>query len=441
MSRPPLTIQLSREATRAPDVAPGSLARAYAVWILLISATIPWRKNTYFDGGLDSVVILKAILSFFAMLIAAHGAVGHRPRPVPAAPIVLLASYLLVTVIGGVASGAVMAATVVAVRVAVLAVTISLLFARYAAEQVMGSLVRILGIVATVATLTGLNTAASGRLQGALPPLNPNELAFMASVCFFWLFARMLRAEESTLDFFLAILSVGVVVLTGSRSSLAGLFVGIVVMALRITALTRRSFGAVMLLAPILGFVALGTDILSSVLLRGGERGITTLSNRTIAWDAALTSDRGPWETWFGAGLAQKKISVPGQWWNTQLLDSSWISALVQGGLLGLLLVTVIIFGTILRAAAFPKATGSLWLGLVVYLASRAMLESGLFDSTTAFMVLMVTMLACRVPPDPNGSADRAPEPWTEANSGALARHRPHSLLGDPQDAPSESLR
>ena len=42
-----------------------------------------------------------------------------------------------------------------------------------------------------------------------------------------------------------------------------------------------------------------------------------------------------------GGGLALKRIPVQGQYWNDQGLDSSWVSAWVQGGLLCVLLLAV----------------------------------------------------------------------------------------------------
>jgi len=373
------------------------LSGAHLVWALLIAATIPWRKGVYYEGGLDSVVLAKAVLSIVAMVLAMH---LHGARPahlgVPAAPVVLVVCYLAVTVVGGYAHQTLLPAAVVAVRVVILCVTVSLLYSTFGPTEMMRSLVHVIGTLVWCGTLTGLPSAAKGRLAGGVPPINPNELAFLASVCLFWLLARMLQGLESTLDILTAGGYAAVVLLTGSRSALAALCVAIVVMALRATRLSRRSFGILSFLAPTLAYVAFGTDLLSSVFLRGGERGITTLSNRTIAWDAALTSHRDPWETWFGAGLAQKKIEVPGQWWTTQLLDSSWISAIVQGGFVGAIIVAGLCLATIVRSMTAPPSAGPLWLGLIVYLCARAVLESGLFDSSVSFMVLLTTALATR---------------------------------------------
>ncbi len=383
---------------------PGTLARritgAHLVWALLVAATLPWRRGIYYEGGADAVVLAKAGLSLLALLIAIHIANGaHRILGVPASPLLIIAGYLTVTVIGGFAHGTLIPAAVVAIRMAIVTVTVVFLFTRYSPMEITRSLVHVLGLALAAGTLTGLPSIAQGRLAGAMPPLHPNVVGFFAAVCFLWVFRRMLQAHESTMDIVFALVSIGIVVLSGSRASLAALVVATVAMTLRASRLNRRTIVLVSLSVPVLTYVVVGTDLLSSVFLRGGERGVATLSNRTVAWDAALNSDHDPWETWFGAGLAQKKIEVPGQWWQTQLLDSSWVSALVQGGLIGIALVLALTVATVWRALISPPSMGALWFGLVVFVSGRAILESGLFDSSITFMVFLVTALGCRLKP------------------------------------------
>ncbi|MBK8470232.1 MAG: O-antigen ligase family protein [Candidatus Phosphoribacter sp.] len=391
----------------------------YVVWILLLAATLPWRAGVFFDGAIDSVVVSKALISLVALTTAVLVAgAGRQALEVPASPLIVLASYLAVTIIGGYAHGTLMAAAIVAVRVAILVATIALLTARWTPYQVMRALVHVMAVLVVAATISGLPTIASGRLRGAVPPMNPNELALLASVCFLWIFAKMLRARETPVELLAAGGFAGITLLTGSRAGLAALCVAIVFMALRAIALTPRSFAAVMMLGPVFAYIAFGTDLIASVFLRGGERSVTTLNSRTIAWNAALTSDRDPWETWFGAGLAQKKIEVPGQWWTSQLLDSSWISALVQGGLIGLALVAVLVATTIMQSLALNKASAALWLGLTAYLATRGLLESALFDSSVSFMVLVTALLGARMNVTTSEHTTRHPPEAARFDSG-----------------------
>ncbi|NHB84220.1 hypothetical protein G7085_05165 [Tessaracoccus sp. HDW20] len=164
-------------------------------------------------------------------------------------------------------------------------------------------------------------------------------------------------------------------------------------MLLRVTALRVRTIALAALALPLLTLVALGTDLLSSVFTRGGTESVSGFSNRSIAWEAAANLDRDGWGTWFGQGLAQKEISVPGQWWDTQMLDSSWVSALVQGGYLGVAIVALLTLMVLVRALFAPRSMGPVWLGLALYLAVGGFLESGLFDGTVQFMVFLVVSL------------------------------------------------
>jgi O-antigen ligase len=374
----------------------GHITGAHVVWALLLTTTIPWRRDVLYEGGADSVVLAKAAISLVALALAIHLA-GHAERklPLPAAPVLMFFMYLSATVLGGYVNGTVAPAAVVAIRVAVLAVAVLFLLTRYPARTAMRYLVHVLALVVTVASISGF-TAFHGRLGGGLPPLKPNALAFLASVCAVWLLAKALAAQETNAEIVLLAASLGVVLLTGSRTSLAALFSAAIVMGLRATALRVVTFVTLAFLAPILAAIAIETDLLTAVFLRGGERSLATLSNRTIAWDAALLSDRDPWENWFGQGLTQKTISVPGQWWTEQLLDSSLISALVQGGLVGFVLVLLLTFSTAVRAGFAPRDEGALWIGLIVLTGGRALLESGLFDATTALLVFLVSAIGCR---------------------------------------------
>ena len=64
---------------------------------------------------------------------------------------------------------------------------------------------------------------------------------------------------------------------------------------------------------------------------------LATFSDRLFAWQAAVAPGSGRSGTqWFGGGLSQKTVEVTGQPWTEQVLDSSWVSALVQAGWLGL---------------------------------------------------------------------------------------------------------
>lgn len=375
---------------------PAHLNVCHLVLAMLVAATIPWRSDALYEGGADSVVVAKAAISLAATVIAA--AMVFRGRgslySVPAAPVLVLLAYLVVTVLGGLADGSPQS-VVVATRVAILIASVCLLVARYGPQETMRSLVHVFSVMTVAATATGM-LSFSGRLGGGFPPLKPNALALLVSVLILWSVAKALSGRDIGLQSFVPIVLLVVLLLTGSRASLVAVVVAALVMLLRVTAVRARTFLMMVAILPILVYVTLGTNILEEVLMRGGQEQVATLSNRTIAWESALTMDRDFWQTWFGQGLAQKKIEVPGQWWDTQLLDSSWISALVQGGYLGVFLVATVSVSTALRAAFAPRAEGALWFGLIVLVTVRGFLESGLFDSSVAFLVFAITALGAR---------------------------------------------
>jgi len=389
----------SRDQPRVPLEIPTApptnrrLTAAHMVWVLLIAATIPWRTDTFYEGGADPVVLAKAAISLagLGLSIWVFHRTPHR-HPVPAAPVLMLTAYLIVTVIGGLANQDLAAASVVAVRVAILMGALCLVAAAFGPLYLMRALVHVLGVMIILAVLTGL-ASFSGRLGGLFPPLKPNALAFVTAVVCIWLLAKVLAGQDSAWELFAIGGCLVIVLLTGSRTGLAALVFSLIAMSFRTTALRTRTFLVMALALPGLAYLAMGTDILSSVFLRGGGGQVATLSNRTIAWEAAFNLNRDVWQTWFGQGLAQKKISVPGQWWDTQLLDSSWISALVQGGILGVVLVVLLGVTTVGYAAFSSRSKGAVWLGLAVLTTLGGFLESGLFDGSIQFMVFFVTAL------------------------------------------------
>ena len=89
-----------------------------------------------------------------------------------------------------------------------------------------------------------------------------------------------------------------------------------------------------------------------------------------------------------------KTVAVPGQWWNDQILDSSWISAIVQGGWIGVALCLAWVVYSLIRSFDTPLPFRALQQAIIIYLAVRGILESGLFDATTAFLMFFVTVLA-----------------------------------------------
>jgi hypothetical protein len=181
------------------------------------------------------------------------------------------------------------------------------------------------------------------------------------------------------------VIALGIVWATGSRTALLMLLAALAVMALHVR---RARVGLVvggLVLGGLGAITALATGVLSGFLQRDGA-GVSTLESRFVAWDAAASWADSLWQLVFGGGLSVKIIQVQGQWWNEQPLDSSWVSLLVQTGVLGLVVSAgwaVWVLRGVLRA---PREHRALFLGLWVFLVGRSLVESGLFDATPSFL-------------------------------------------------------
>ena len=393
-------------APLAPGPAPAPPADArrpgvLAVALLLVVVTVGWRRGEYFTGSLDPVVLAKAGLSALALAGAFLLASSGPRRRVGTAWLWWLGVVLGCSVFGALTSGDLVAGGTVAVRVAVLGATVHLLLRAAPGLQVLTSLTVACGAVAAVAAVTGLPTLAEGRLAGGVPALSPNELSLLAGVVVLVLAWRTVLGRAGWADAVTGAAFLGVIWATESRTGLLMVLVGVAVMAVH---LRRPPVGLVvggLVLGALLVVGAVATGAVTAFAERNGD-GASTLESRFIAWRAAVALPQTAWQEFFGGGMALKVIPIKGQWWDEQPLDSSWVSLLVQAGVLGLAVALGWVLWTLRGAARAPRPVRVLFLGLLVFLVGRSTVESGMFDATPAYLLLAaVSALAER------GSADR----------------------------------
>jgi hypothetical protein len=120
---------------------------------------------------------------------------------------------------------------------------------------------------------------------------------------------------------------------------------------------------------------------------RGGTSNITTLNSRTVAWTAAVRYSDTLTESLFGSGLALKTIPVSAAYRTEQILDSTWMSALIQAGYLGIGLLLILVFGSLIKAFQLPVPERSLILASTALVVIVSVLESGMFDTSPAFII------------------------------------------------------
>jgi O-Antigen ligase len=365
-------------------------AGAVVVCFLVISAQVPWRPDVLYDGGADPVVLAKGLLTLAALSVA--GVIvrsrGHR-FDVPAAPFLWLFAFLACTVLGGAFDGRLVPTAVLAVRVLLVLLIVAALMSTYRPQDVLHAVIVVFGLLVVVATLTTLALGTTGRLRGGLPPLHANELASLAVMCLIWVVARLFRGEDRPASVLFVPACIAIVLLTQSRTSLAAGAAALVVLVLFATRV-RLVVACLVAGVPalVLGLLVL-TPVTDQVVTRGEDAArLTTFADRLYAWTAAVAPGQAFTHQWFGGGLSQKTVQVVGQPWTEQVLDSSWVSALVQAGWLGLTLAILWVLAILLALTRAPRSWRGVLVALLVFLALRGFLESGLFDATTSFIVL-----------------------------------------------------
>ena len=340
------------------------------------------------------MVAAKGLIGVVAFVIAA--VLAHRRSAVLSfggRTVGFAAIYLCTSLLGGAASGTLLPAAVIAVRVALMLSTIALLLAVFGARRFTAAIVTALGVAVSLAVVTGAGSLTSGRLAGGIPPMAPNEIALECGLIAIYAAHRLVSGDRRRIFVALVFVPMVIMWLTGSRTTTATAVAALVLVTLQARRFTPTAFCGLVLAVPAAAYFTFATGAVSGLLLRGGDQNIGTLSSRTIAWNSAIHMDVSTYQRWFGGGLTLKRIPVGGQYWNEQLLDSSWISALVQTGLVGFCVVVLWVCATVVASVRADWATRLLLTGWLTFIVLRSVLESGLFDASTAFIAFATVSL------------------------------------------------
>jgi hypothetical protein len=376
--------------------------------LLIVVGTVSWRREVYFSGALDTVVLAKAVLACAALFVAVTTKPTQDGVRAPwMGAVWFLGVYVCVSTLGAWASGDVWASGILAIRLLLTAAVIFFLARSYPGALVMRALAISMAMVGAVSAVTGFLSLGlvAGRLLGGIPPLTPNELSLLCGIGLIYILWRCIQGLGRWYDVAGGISLFAVFWATGSRTGLAVLLGAILVMLLQARRLPVGVFVISVASMPVLFYVITSTAALAEHFGRGGWQNISTFSSRTIAWRAAIELPDTWWERWLGGGLALKRIAVPARWWSEQGLDSSVISGLVQTGIAGLVLLSVWALVTAVRACRAPFPERMLWTSLLAFVAVRGLLESGLFDASPAFLVFFLITLVAG-PPNPRSLVD-----------------------------------
>jgi hypothetical protein len=384
-----------------------------AVWTMLIVSLLTWRKGAFYNGGLDPVVAAKALLVFIGLAISLNLMRRLGPRHViGVTSVCLVSSYLVVTLIGSLAQGSPFASLILAIRVGLVAVTVACLVVTCTTDTVLSTFTNALTGIAVLLAVTG-TTGGESRLQGRLLPVSPNQLALLLGPPIILSLWRLLQGRARRFEVPLVTVLLLLALATGSRTSLLGLLLAVFILVVMAPTVGTATFLGATVGAPALFYLVAFTPLASHYVNREGQGKITTLNSRTIAWQSAFAGGKSFWENWFGGGLAIKTVAVTGSYWQTQVLDSSWVSAYVQAGVLGMILLGLWALATVWRSATSPLPHRSVLLAMAAYVLVRSFLENGLLDAYALNVLMLVPALLAEARPvhPPGDAAQRSPRP------------------------------
>jgi hypothetical protein len=369
--------------------------------LILVTGLIPWRQWRFYSGQFDWVVLGKTGLVLAALVIVlwAKGNIARSGRSintVPALALILLALYLCSSTLGALLSDNLFASVALSAREFVVGYVILVLLELAQPMVIIRAVSRILAATSIFVAATGTfdYPQFAGRIMGNYPPVTPNEIAFLAAVPMVYFFWRTVNVDTN-LGRTLVLVTLGVILcFTLSRTAT-------VVAALVILFLTYRGTREWRLrliisagLAICLLFIFTFTRVIQAFATRGDTSPVGELNNRPIAWNAVLDSARNPMQFLFGEGLAKTTVPIVGHFWKFQTLDSSWVTAFVQAGLIGSVVALVMVIYAVGEALRNARPVSDLWLALLAFIVVRSILESGLFVTSATFLVFMVVSLS-----------------------------------------------
>jgi len=232
------------------------------------------------------------------------------------------------------------------------------------------------------------NTAsAEGRLSGVIWPIVPTQVAQYAAVAaglmvVLWL-ARLLTGRLTLAGVTAA---VAILLLTHTRTALAGLVAGILVAGLSLFTVNARvrKFFAAGAAATSIAIISVA-GLVTTWLARGeNAQGLASLSGRTNFWALVLNQPRTRFQEIFGFGL-----STTGA--NGLPIDSNWLAAYMQQGLFGVAICAMMLAWLFTTAFFQPRGVRrALALFLLTYCTLASYTEVGFTDASTYLLHLTV---------------------------------------------------
>lgn len=256
----------------------------------------------------------------------------------------------------------------------------------------------VLGTVLLGLVVAPRTAYAGGRLEGALWPYPPTQVAHFAAVTTGLIVLLWLCGLASGRLCLLAVLAgTPMLLLTHTRTALVAMVAGIFVAGLSlftVKARVRKLFAAASL-ALSLGAITL-SGVVTTWLARGqSSTELTSLTGRTTVWTAILSTPRDLFQTIFGFGMDNLSF-------NGLAIDSNWLGAYLDFGLLGVILCAAMLVFLFVSAYFQPVGPNrAIALFLVTYCLLSSFTETGLSDPS--LYLLELTLAASLLVPAVRG--------------------------------------
>jgi len=228
---------------------------------------------------------------------------------------------------------------------------------------------------------------AFGRLNGAIWPIRPTQLAHYAAVAvglvvvLWW--CGHLRGRTTLIA---VVVGGALLLLTHTRTALAALIASLLVSGLSLIVAkprVRKLFAA----AGAIGAVAVMTfsAAITTWLARGqSTQGLDNLTGRTEIWGPLLSFPRDKFQEIFGFGLSNASF-------NGSAIDSNWMSSYEQEGLYGVVICVMILIFMLVTAYFQPRGVRrALALFLITYCLVASFTEDGFTDVSPYLLDLAV---------------------------------------------------
>ncbi|MQA14200.1 MAG: O-antigen ligase domain-containing protein [Pseudonocardiaceae bacterium] len=388
MARSPASGSVSGGA----DVAPGTPRLVGVVWALLALNTLGYTSVDLIfplPRQLAQMITMGALVVAFGLALA----LNPRVRVRPSAYLLLLSLLVVVSLASSMQLESGLGSLFRCFRLTAFVATLWLIsswwrgdlrFARYHLYTLGAVLLTVAAglVISPGSALSG----PDGRLVGAIWPIWPTQVGQYGAVAtglaiVLWL-TRSIDGRSAAV---IAVPAVSLLLLSHTRTALAGLIAGLAVAGLSLAFANARARRAVAAAALGAVVVAAFGHVVREWLRRGQDaEALSNLTGRQKVWNLLLAEERTVGEQVLGVGLTDKSFAgLP--------IDSSWLAAYHEQGWVGIAIVVAMLGSLIITAALRPPSPErACAIFLVLYCVVASYTEVGLGDASLYLLHLAV---------------------------------------------------